>query len=143
MYGAKIVKLFNRPGQLLPSNKSYANTSHCIPLITFSGVWKGTVLTGWRLMRCNPWGGRGYDPPAWPPKGLESMYGQSDSFDVAPKVSQSIQGCLSECHLCDRTAESQMGGSDLTCTQNKCSEHCWDVDWSVHIHTPTFIQCIA
>ena len=20
------------------------------------GVWKGTVLTAWRLARCNPWG---------------------------------------------------------------------------------------
>lgn len=20
------------------------------------GVWKGTVLTAWRLMRCSPWG---------------------------------------------------------------------------------------
>jgi hypothetical protein len=29
---------------------------------------KGTVLTAWRLVRCNPWGGRGFDPPAWPPK---------------------------------------------------------------------------
>jgi putative membrane protein insertion efficiency factor len=35
------------------------------------GPSKGAVLTAWRLIRCNPlhWakGGRGYDPPAWPP----------------------------------------------------------------------------
>ncbi|KAL1330768.1 hypothetical protein HN51_048019 [Arachis hypogaea] len=29
------------------------------------GVVKGTVLTAWRLCRCNPLGGHGYDPPRW------------------------------------------------------------------------------
>ena len=37
------------------------------------GPSKGAVLTAWRLVRCNPlhWagGGRGYDPPTWPPVG--------------------------------------------------------------------------
>ena len=27
----------------------------------------GTVLAAWRILRCNPWGGSGYDPV--PPKG--------------------------------------------------------------------------
>ena len=35
------------------------------------GGGKGTALTAWRLMRCNPWGGSGYDPVKWPPPGLE------------------------------------------------------------------------
>ncbi len=26
------------------------------------GPFKGFVLTVWRLLRCNPWGGSGYDP---------------------------------------------------------------------------------
>lgn len=26
------------------------------------GPFKGLVLTAWRLLRCNPWGGSGYDP---------------------------------------------------------------------------------
>lgn len=29
------------------------------------GMLKGTVLTAWRLCRCNPLGGHGYDPPRW------------------------------------------------------------------------------
>ena len=31
------------------------------------GPTKGAVLTAWRLLRCSPFGGRGYDPPKWPP----------------------------------------------------------------------------
>jgi Putative membrane protein insertion efficiency factor len=34
------------------------------------GVAKGTVLTAWRLLRCNPLpliGGSGYEPASWPP----------------------------------------------------------------------------
>lgn len=26
------------------------------------GAWRGAGLTLWRLVRCNPWGGQGYDP---------------------------------------------------------------------------------
>lgn len=60
------------------------------------GVWKGTVLTGWRLLRCNPWGGRGYDPPVWPPKGLEAVYGQTGIFeDLGPQVSPRLTFDLS------------------------------------------------
>ena len=31
------------------------------------GPEKGLILTAWRLMRCSPFGGKGYDPPKWPP----------------------------------------------------------------------------
>ena len=26
------------------------------------GVWRGLVLSAWRLLRCNPWSDGGYDP---------------------------------------------------------------------------------
>lgn len=26
------------------------------------GIFKGTALAVWRILRCNPWGGSGYDP---------------------------------------------------------------------------------
>lgn len=29
------------------------------------GVFKGLILTVYRLARCHPWGGHGYDPPRW------------------------------------------------------------------------------
>eukprot|EP00529_Nitzschia_sp_RCC80_P029820 CAMPEP_0113522122 /NCGR_PEP_ID=MMETSP0014_2-20120614/45021_1 /TAXON_ID=2857 /ORGANISM="Nitzschia sp." /LENGTH=307 /DNA_ID=CAMNT_0000420159 /DNA_START=214 /DNA_END=1137 /DNA_ORIENTATION=- /assembly_acc=CAM_ASM_000159 len=31
------------------------------------GPTKGVILTAWRLLRCSPIGGKGYDPPKWPP----------------------------------------------------------------------------
>jgi len=31
------------------------------------GPGRGALLTAWRLVRCSPFGGRGYDPPRWPP----------------------------------------------------------------------------
>mmetsp|Transcript_56265 Transcript_56265/g.163145 ORF Transcript_56265/g.163145 Transcript_56265/m.163145 type:complete len:203 (-) Transcript_56265:305-913(-) len=31
------------------------------------GPTKGSILTAWRLLRCSPFGGKGYDPPRWPP----------------------------------------------------------------------------
>lgn len=31
------------------------------------GARRGTVLTAWRIARCNPLGGSGFDPPRWPP----------------------------------------------------------------------------
>ena len=29
------------------------------------GAVRGTILAGWRILRCNPWGSSGYDPPRW------------------------------------------------------------------------------
>jgi putative membrane protein insertion efficiency factor len=29
------------------------------------GAVRGTMLAVWRILRCNPWGGHGYDPPRW------------------------------------------------------------------------------
>ena len=52
--------------RFLPTCSVYA-----IDSIQTYGPVKGMALTVWRLVRCNPlhWGegGRGYDPPRWPP----------------------------------------------------------------------------
>lgn len=51
--------------RFVPTCSVYATEAY-----TTYGVTKGTILTAWRLMRCNPWGGSGYDPVSWPPPGL-------------------------------------------------------------------------
>ena len=40
-----------------PSCSQYA-----IEAICKHGPFKGLVLAVWRILRCNPWGGSGYDP---------------------------------------------------------------------------------
>jgi uncharacterized protein len=43
-----------------PSCSTYA-----LQAIREYGAAKGFVLATWRILRCNPFGGRGYDPPRW------------------------------------------------------------------------------
>ncbi|GAX79422.1 hypothetical protein CEUSTIGMA_g6863.t1 [Chlamydomonas eustigma] len=71
---------------MMPSSCRYLPTCSEYSMQSYKkfGVWKGTVLTAWRLMRCNPWGGKGFDPPSWPPKGLELVYRKN--WELAPQA---------------------------------------------------------
>ena len=40
-----------------PSCSAYA-----VEALERYGLLRGSVLSLWRLLRCNPWGGSGYDP---------------------------------------------------------------------------------
>ena len=37
-------------------------SQYAIEALRGHGVWRGLGLAGWRLLRCHPWGGSGYDP---------------------------------------------------------------------------------
>lgn len=37
-------------------------SQYAIEAITRFGAIKGSGLAIWRILRCNPWGGHGYDP---------------------------------------------------------------------------------
>lgn len=52
---------------LLPTSCRYVPTCSEYAMEAYKryGVVKGTVLTAWRLCRCNPFGGSGFDPPRW------------------------------------------------------------------------------
>ena len=39
------------------------------------GTARGTALTVWRVLRCNPLSEGGFDPPRWPPPGLDWLFG--------------------------------------------------------------------
>lgn len=51
------------PCRYVPSCSAYA-----VEAIERHGAIRGAALAGWRLLRCNPWGGRGLDevPKALP-----------------------------------------------------------------------------
>ena len=37
-------------------------STYFIEAVQVHGALKGTALGIWRILRCNPWGGSGYDP---------------------------------------------------------------------------------
>ncbi|PKU75614.1 UPF0161 protein At3g09310 [Dendrobium catenatum] len=52
---------------ILPSSCRYVPSCSVYSMEAYKkyGFVKGTILTGWRLCRCNPLGGHGFDPPRW------------------------------------------------------------------------------
>ena len=55
---------------LAPACRFYPTcSSYSIESLERYGPVRGLVLTAWRLLRCNPVGGKGWDPPIWPPPG--------------------------------------------------------------------------
>lgn len=49
------------------------------------GAGKGAALTLWRLARCTPLGGKGYDPPRWPPVAFNA-----GSWDDYPGINDAV-----------------------------------------------------
>lgn len=37
-------------------------SEYAVQAIERFGIFKGGALAAWRILRCNPWGGYGYDP---------------------------------------------------------------------------------
>jgi putative membrane protein insertion efficiency factor len=56
-YQLLISPLFGDRCRYYPSCSEYAAQA-----ITRFGILRGLVLTGWRLLRCNPWSAGGFDP---------------------------------------------------------------------------------
>lgn len=40
-------------------------SAYAVQALARYGAVRGTVLAVWRILRCNPFGGHGYDPPRW------------------------------------------------------------------------------
>ncbi|XP_057251987.1 UPF0161 protein At3g09310 isoform X1 [Beta vulgaris subsp. vulgaris] len=63
-----MLKFYKREiSPLMPKSCRYVPSCSEYSMIAYKkyGVFKGTVLTAWRLCRCNPLGGSGFDPPRW------------------------------------------------------------------------------
>ncbi|HIT12352.1 MAG TPA: membrane protein insertion efficiency factor YidD [Candidatus Pelethosoma merdigallinarum] len=37
-------------------------SNYAIEALEVHGLFKGSLLSIWRILRCNPWGGKGFDP---------------------------------------------------------------------------------
>ncbi|GJQ13839.1 hypothetical protein GpartN1_g5630.t1 [Galdieria partita] len=62
LYKRHISPLLPRACRFIPNCSEYS-----IQSIQQFGLERGLILTVWRLLRCQPFGGYGYDPPQWPP----------------------------------------------------------------------------
>ena len=51
----------------LPSACRFTPTcsQYAVEALQKYGAVRGVLLATWRILRCNPWGGHGYDPPRW------------------------------------------------------------------------------
>ncbi len=56
-YQKCISPLTGKACRYLPTCSEYA-----IQALHTHGLWKGSLLAAWRILRCNPWGGMGFDP---------------------------------------------------------------------------------
>ena len=60
MYQAVLSPLLGPSCRFTPTCSQYA-----VEALQRYGAVRGTILAGWRILRCNPWGGHGHDPPRW------------------------------------------------------------------------------
>ena len=51
----------------LPPTCRYQPTcsQYALEAVRRYGAFRGGILATWRIARCHPWGGHGYDPPRW------------------------------------------------------------------------------
>ena len=52
---------------IFPPSCRYTPTcsQYAVQALREFGAVRGMLLATWRVLRCNPWGGHGYDPPRW------------------------------------------------------------------------------
>lgn len=79
-YRTQISPLTPPACRFMPTCSAYAMES-----FSAFGAGKGLVLTVWRLARCTPVGGKGYDPPRWPPVAFNA-----GSWDDYPGINDPV-----------------------------------------------------
>ena len=60
-----LIKFYQKSiSPLFPARCRYSPTcsQYAIEALEEHGVWKGSLLSLWRILRCNPFGKSGYDP---------------------------------------------------------------------------------
>ena len=48
------------------------------------GAVRGTGMAVWRVLRCNPWGGHGHDPPVWYSERGRTIPGETPGPEAPP-----------------------------------------------------------
>jgi len=66
-------------------------SQYAIQALNKYGALKGFVLATHRIVRCNPWGGHGYDPPRWygePKESTQTPDSENQNVSSAAKDGQ-------------------------------------------------------
>jgi uncharacterized protein len=66
-YQAAVSPLLGRNCRFVPTCSEYIREA-----VETLGPARGALLGAWRIARCNPAGGSGYDPVRWPPVGFRA-----------------------------------------------------------------------
>ena len=77
-----IIKIYQKAISPLkpPCCRFYPTCSaYAVEAIEKRGVFAGSLLAGWRILRCNPFGGSGYDPV--PEKGFRRVKPGNDDTE--------------------------------------------------------------
>lgn len=98
MAGVKWYQKTISPG--FPQRCRYSPTcsQYALEALRIHGAFKGTLLSVWRILRCNPWSEGGVDrvPPrgSWPTKPLDhdQLLALYEEEDIRSKSSQGQQG---------------------------------------------------
>ena len=75
------IRLYQRfVSPLLPQRCKYYPTcsQYAVEAIRVHGPLRGLLMSGWRLLRCNPFSNGGYDPVPPRHKGCEPEHGETD-----------------------------------------------------------------
>ncbi|CAL8462394.1 g1927 [Coccomyxa elongata] len=66
----------NAISPLLPKSCRFVPTCSTYSVEAYKefGFCKGSILTIWRILRCNPFSKGGFDPVEWPPVGLARVF---------------------------------------------------------------------
>lgn len=76
LYKNAISPLLPKSCRFIPTCSTYAQEAY----MEF-GFCKGSFLTTWRILRCNPLSKGGFDPPSWPPIGLAWLFTNQKLLD--------------------------------------------------------------
>ena len=59
-------------------------SNYAIEALKRYGAVKGSILSIHRILRCNPWGGHGYDPPVWYSERGRTMPAEDNASEAPP-----------------------------------------------------------